>query len=270
MNKLKNLSRLARYNLSILAPGLMRRHDFSLIDDIINNRPVDRIPEPEMKIVNHLIRENSTVIDIGANLGIYLYIFKASGKHDRIIGFEPIPILHKRLQKYFPDMEIYNYAVSDSDQETTFKIPFINGKVFDSRGTLHNFKEIGENKSKLIKVNTITIDSFAVKYDVKNVGFIKIDIEGHELSAIRGAKNIIQRDKPLLMIEIEQRHHEFPIQSIFNEILNLGYFGYFFDIRQNNLRPLIEFDLKVHQDIKNMSGYYINNFIFSDKSNLSI
>jgi FkbM family methyltransferase len=64
-------------------------------------------------------------------------------------------------------------------------------------------------------------------YDFDAVGFIKIDVEGHELSVLRGASNTIERHRPLMLIEIEDRHKPNAICNAHNFLGNLGYEGYF-------------------------------------------
>ena len=53
-----------------------------------------------------------------------------------------------------------------------------------------------------IRVPLRTLDS----YNLSNIGFIKIDVEGHELDVLRGAEVTLRRDQPNLLIEIENRH----------------------------------------------------------------
>ena len=91
----------------------------------------------------------------------------------------------------------------------------------------------------------------AYTFDHK-IGFIKIDVEGHELDIINGAKNLILKDKPNLMVEIEEKHTGIPNIEIIKEIKELDYECYFL----NN-----HFQLEVvnHQNIKTISN---NNFIF--------
>ena len=66
------------------------------------------------------------------------------------------------------------------------------------------------------------------------------------------------------MIEIEQRHHkEIKIESIFEEVLSLGYVGKFFNPSIQQFMNIEDFNVDLHQ--KN-NDYYINNFLFFDKS----
>ncbi len=268
----KNVSRVLRYNLAVIFPGVFKKYDFKAIQSMDSSQPdIKAFAEPELFFISSLLPEHSTLVDIGSNLGIYLFRFENAKKFDRVIGIEPIPILFKRLRRYFPNLEIYDYAISDKTQNQIFKIPYIEGKVFDTRGTLHNFTEENETGNKRIKVKTITLDDFVVLYHIDNLSFIKIDIEGHEINALKGARETLKRFKPLLMMEIEQRHHpDTNLQDIFTEIIAFGYSGYFFDKAQIKFREISEFNAKDHQRDQNLNENYINNFLFIDnqKSNL--
>jgi hypothetical protein len=56
-----------------------------------------------------------------------------------------------------------------------------------------------------VKLPCVTLDTLREKKILPPVGVIKIDVEGHELSVLRGAKNLIERDRPLAMLEFNYR-----------------------------------------------------------------
>jgi len=106
-------------------------------------------------------------------------------------------------------------------------------------------------------------------YALDNVGFIKIDVEGHELAVLRGGAQTIRHNRPTLLMEIEDRHRENALSEVTAFMTALGYSGFFLDGHQ--VRPLDDFNHAKHQDRRNISGWksnwaktgtYINNFIF--------
>jgi hypothetical protein len=109
-------------------------------------------------------------------------------------------------------------------------------------------------------------------YNLASVGFIKIDVEGHELAVLRGGLKTIQRCLPMLLIEIEDRHKPRALKEVCELLGEIGYEGYF--ICKNQLNSVNCFDPTTHQNPKNIggwksgwkrSGVYINNFIFAPK-----
>jgi len=124
---------------------------------------------------------------------------------------------------------------------------------------LASFREVkGEQAS--VEVPVCRLDN----YDFHNVSFIKIDVEGHESQVIEGGYHTILREKPTILIEIEQRHlGSKSIKEVFNQIAELGYEGSFF--WNNQLKPLSEFCYEKNQEPflnEIYSDNYVNNFIF--------
>ena len=101
------------------------------------------------------------------------------------------------------------------------------------------------------QVKTKKLDEL-VKKD--NIGFIKIDVEGHETEVIRGSIELIKRNKPTLLVEIEERHTKKPIESTINFIKKLGYEC--FQLKENKVKL---FNIKEHISKD-------NNFLFIKKS----
>ena len=74
------------------------------------------------------------------------------------------------------------------------------------------------------KVKTAKLDDILIDH---KIGFIKIDVEGHEKNVLNGSKNLIKKYKPNLLIEIEERHSKEKVEDTISFINNLGYKSYF-------------------------------------------
>ena len=98
----------------------------------------------------------------------------------------------------------------------------------------------------------------------RSVSFIKIDVEGHEVAVLEGARHTIATHKPNLLIEIEGRFLDGPVQDVIDRVLALGYRGEFLDAFGQR-RPVSRFDEAVHQDraIDPLDPRYICNFLFT-------
>ena len=103
------------------------------------------------------------------------------------------------------------------------------------------------------------------------VAAIKIDVEGHEYAVLGGAFETLARDKPLCIVECEERHNEGGVARVFS-FVGLGYRPYF--LREGKLREGAEFDaasLQMAENAKLWDGGrsrdYINNFIFAHPDN---
>jgi hypothetical protein len=99
------------------------------------------------------------------------------------------------------------------------------------------------------------------------IGFIKVDVEAHELPLLAGARLLLQRDRPTMLIEVDHRYHpERPVADCLAEIEGLGYRGQFF--YRGSWFSTSEFRLDQHQlDLGTSTcmhdhANYVNNFLF--------
>ena len=218
-----------------------------------------RSGEPELKILKSLVNSDKNSLDIGANKGVYTYFLSRLSRH--VFAYEPNPVLAKFLtQSVGSNVTVQPFALSDSEGQATLSVPVIDSLLHDQLGTLNNHDTI---LGKSYSVPLMPLDT----QGHTNVGFIKVDVEGHEEAVINGALNLFKQERPTLMIEIEQRHHpDKDIREIFTKILSLGYEGFF--LLNGNLTSLKNFSSDKYQDINNYHGHsslgktYISNFIF--------
>ena len=210
--------------------------------------------DEEMTFVSKLLNEKRRFLDVGANIGIYSFHFKNIFKN--IDAFEPLKEISYRLE-YFQNesVKVHNCALSNRRGEFKIYIPYVSGKAVASLASLE--KKDGDYEVRNVKVDKID------NYDFDDVDLIKIDVEGHEEYVIEGALNVIKKNMPILIVEIEQRHLKKRIEEVFNCILKLNYSGYFFE--NGNLTSLNQFNYDLHQKLylnAVTSKKYINNFIF--------
>lgn len=221
--------------------------------------------EPEMKILEYLVKKNDHVIDVGGNRGIYAYKFWMLGAKVEI--FEPNTNCSSVLSAWAVDknnINVYSIALSNRMGSSYLHVPVDEAGIeHDASGSIESdrFVSARDHKVKLEELDN---------YHFENIKLIKIDVEGHEYSAIEGATKTIQSMQPSLLIEIEQRHNDKPILNVFNKILSFGYEGYF--LNNGKLKSLSEFELTRDQNPENRVSSrqkYINNFIFLHKDKIN-
>jgi FkbM family methyltransferase len=210
--------------------------------------------DEEMLYVTKLLNKKRRFLDIGANVGIYSYYFKNIFK--KIDAFEPLSEITHRLTSISNEfLKVHNVALSNKAGELKFHIPLLNGKPCPSLASI-------EERDSECEVRTVKVEMLDA-YDFDDVDLIKIDVEGHELYVIEGALKVIKKNKPVLIIEIEQRHIKKDISEVFESILNLNYSGFF--LQNGQLTSLNKFSYELNQKpfLDNlMTVEYINNFIF--------
>lgn len=198
-------------------------------------------------MLSNLVPPDGVAIDAGANLGLYTYWIarRASAVH----AFEPNAGLSAYLRKArIPRVQVYSAALSSRDGSANLWIPQLDGEASLS-------EHVGGTP---VEVPLIKLDSLCLP----KVGFMKIDVEGHELEVLRGGEQTIRASRPTLFVEIEQRHHpEQSIDRIIDSIRELGYDEVRFLVA-GTWHPLDEFRPAVHQaDVA--SRQYASNFLFS-------
>lgn len=157
--------------------------------------------EPELRYLDRMVRKDGTALDIGANIGIFSY--RLSGLAKRVVAFEINDDLLDELKAWNPgNIEVVAKGLSSAAHEATLYIPVLNGKKLVGWASLTpgNCPDTNEHITK--RVETVTLDSLAPR----DVTFIKIDVEGHELEVLRGAEETLKANRPVIMVEIRERN----------------------------------------------------------------
>jgi FkbM family methyltransferase len=174
----------------------------------------------------------------------------------KVFAFEPNPKMYRFLEAAAAhNVQCHNIALSDQAGEAKLLVPGA-GARFSNQGASLNPTRMGDGAFATVTVEARTLDSYALP----PIGFIKIDVEGHERAVIAGARKLIARDKPRLIVEIEARHTGTPVRTLTDEIEALGYRMMF--NTPDGLRDGRYFDPDTMQCETNAKSAYINNFIF--------
>lgn len=217
--------------------------------------------EPEMALLPALCRKEATSVDVGANYGIYShYLSKLSA---RCVAFEPYPHLAEILRSGLRDrVRVESVALSNrSGQTAMLAAPRETG--LNTIEPTNRISEKAKDPSSLmtLEVPVSRLDDFRVG----PVGFLKIDVEGHEEEVIEGGEETIRRYAPAILLEIEERHRSGARERISSRLSSLGYHGFF--LHQKVLHPLESFDPERLQNMDRPDDY-IRNFIFLPRSRM--
>lgn len=164
--------------------------------------------EAECRFVTKFLREGMVFFDIGANLGQYtLLAAHRVGKRGKVHSFEPSSRMFAELN-FNVDINglsdiciLNNVAVSDKEGIAKLSKYEAGGEVYGSLGS----QEWAPDSSIVgyEDIKTITLDSYIKKHNIKKIDLIKIDIEGAELLAIRGAGQFLHRPgAPTVLLEM--------------------------------------------------------------------
>jgi len=171
--------------------------------------------EPELDLIRHVVRPGDSVIDIGANYGLYTYhLSRAVGPRGKVFAFEPIPLTCKGLRSTIGalrlrNVEVHEKGCQDKAGTVAFAVPLQENGAMIS-GTVHLAERVNDRpgrerharfeKTREINCDCIVIDDFLPPLD--NISFIKCDTEGADYFALRGAHRLIERNLPVVVAEI--------------------------------------------------------------------
>ncbi|MBC7743600.1 MAG: FkbM family methyltransferase [Flavobacterium sp.] len=219
--------------------------------------------EPELKLVYEFCDKDSISLDVGAANGMYLaHLYRIS---KFTYAFEPRKDALQRLKKMFSgittSIQFEEVALSDISGSKKLRILKINDRLstIEAENTIEEFGEVDE-----VNVVVKRIDDYS--FNTK-VSFIKIDVEGHEEAVIRGATNLLNKDQPVLLVEIEERHKRNSINNVKSFLKKLDYEGYFY--LDKVLHRIELFDIQKHHSYHVKSQPYIFNFIYLHKNAIS-
>lgn len=254
-----------------VSPSIIKKRVFAHYQSL-NWQQLGKVEfDAELLLLEFLLNKDSVFFDIGSNKGEYAYYAEKLINPTNIYLFEPEKKLNKQLNAIFSNCQIFDVALSDNNGTHQFKIPVINGVVDNCLSSLEvGNKEDNETEAIVYEVKTTTLDAF-IKEKNSFPDLIKIDVEGHELSVLKGAEHYITAHHPTLIIEIEQRHHKgININSVFENFKQKGYKAYYYSKKQAQLFP---YENKTH--LTNSKEYfgkidYINNYIFIHSNNTTL
>lgn len=209
-----DLEELKTIDVRGLKFNIMPRYTYHYVDQNYEQFSLD--------LLDRIVEEGGVSIDIGAHYGIYSLL--AARKSKKVFAFEPVPENYKILKKNIEANGLddiitpFNKAVSDKQGTVKFNITWAS----DSAGF---YNHPNAEVIRQIKVSTTAIDSELI--GAKDVSFIKIDTEGHEIHVLEGLKNTLKNNKNAkLLIEFNPEclaNAGTSSTELLDKIRNLGY-----------------------------------------------
>ena len=148
----------------------------------------------ERALLRRLIRPGMTVVDVGANIGIYTRFFSGlAAASGRVHAFEPAPSNYKRLQEnteHFANVSLEQAAVGD--RSGTIRL-----FVSEELNVDHRTFDSGDGR-KGIDVPVVSLDEYFTAGH--RVDLIKIDVQGYELSVLQGAKRVLAENHDIKVL----------------------------------------------------------------------
>ena len=152
-------------------------------------------------LLKKMLRSNDVFIDIGANIGYFSLLVANNSPTVKVISFEPVADLFQKMNdnitlNNIKNIMTVNAAVGEVNEE---KELFVSAS--DNLG-MSSFKQPENYSGKKEKVEVVTIDDWFKTSGLSKIDIIKLDIEGSELAGLKGMKEVLLKQKPVLIVEI--------------------------------------------------------------------
>jgi FkbM family methyltransferase len=166
-----------------------------------------RWTEPELRLIAHLVRPGESAIDVGANYGLWSYhLARAVGQAGTVFAFEPVPQTFKALRRVLwllgaSRVRTINAGIGERDERVRFAVPVATESGTTVGGLAHIVGAEGAGEHSVVEADIKRLDAVAITGDV---ALVKVDVEGAELYALRGASGLISDHQPIVICEIGQ------------------------------------------------------------------
>lgn len=152
-------------------------------------------------LIKKMLRPGDVFLDIGANVGYFSLLAAAIQPRCRIFSFEPVKDLFEKLEQniflnQIKNINAVNAATGEVDEERKL---FLSGS--DNLG-MSSFQEPENFSGMKETVKVISIDHWFESSGLSKIDLLKLDVEGSELATLKGMKEVLQNQRPALIVEV--------------------------------------------------------------------
>lgn len=163
-----------------------------------------------------LARETKTIIDVGANTGLFALMAAHVISNGRVIAFEPVPFIYGMLKSNvrlnkLNNIHVEQIAIADHVGQSSLYVTRTHVGIPTDSSLCHGFRDQVDE----YHVVTTTLDEYVNTNGLSKVDLLKIDVEAAEKKVIAGALQTLKRDFPFIICEVlEDIDHDFLQQTL--------------------------------------------------------
>lgn len=192
--------------------------------------------EIDLGVIDLVAQPGDTVMDIGANFGLFTrFLSERVGAKGSVFSFEPTETMSRVLNHNVETLKLENvetsaYALSDRKGSAQIKVPLHS----DHSPNYYEASLCAVEKSDAGEIDTIettTVDAFCDAKALESLSFIKIDVEGHEIAVLNGARITLEKFRPTILLEVneplDEEGHGRKVRDL------IGFLGYEINVFEN-------------------------------------
>jgi FkbM family methyltransferase len=198
--------------------------------------------EPQIQaLIVETVRPGHGAIDVGANSGVHTLVMAKAAGQGLVLACEPNPLPSGRLRvnvllNQLTNVLIREVAVGDKNGSATLFVP-----ATDTAQAWASLQEHDDDEflrdPRTIDVPIATLDAVVEETGVRDIDLIKIDVQGCEPEVLAGAKRLLGRDRPALIVEYTPAWWSRSLDIVLDELRGIGY-REFQNITARGLEPI--------------------------------
>ena len=167
----------------------------------------------QLRVLDRHLTADMTFVDVGANQGEFTLFAAKRLPHGQVFSFEPMTEMFDRLVRNVEANGFHNVTAVRQGlwDRATEEMIYASDVAFDDGTRNEGLGTLFPHATRTVPVETVhttTLDDFVETQGIAGVDVVKIDIEGAELRAIRGAADTIARFGPTLIVEADHGQAE--------------------------------------------------------------
>lgn len=181
---------------------------------------------------------DDVVVDAGANIGEFSIALASHVPHGRVLAFEPQSDVRRTLIENvalnkFQNVQVFPLGLSDSSFEADLFKPSEGdeGSGMENEG-LYTRYPLDRRYASTGRARFCTLDSIFSEYGINKLDWIKLDIEGGEVSMLNGARKAIEAFRPRMLVEVNEKSLNaagYEVADLFDFLQSYGYIAYQLD-----------------------------------------
>ncbi len=156
-----------------------------------------------------LVDTDAICLDIGANIGFITLALTLLAPRGRVYSFEPNPRAYECLvrnleQNHLCNVSVHNMAVSSRTEPLLYH-EHSDGTAWGITTASSGHTDLGAHYSRALEVQATSLDDWLAREALDRIDVIKIDVEGGDLEVLKGARGVLEKHRPVVVLEFNSR-----------------------------------------------------------------